>query len=153
MSIQRKNRSADVEARGSRESLRSVIEVLDRDQCLELLRSTAVARIAFADDGRPVILPITIGMWDAKIVFTSFTGSKLLAASQARLVAIAIDQWNPSTRTGWYVVAHGRARVVDDGREVASLDRLSVTSWSQPEIPKAWVTVQIDHLDGWHIEG
>jgi nitroimidazol reductase NimA-like FMN-containing flavoprotein (pyridoxamine 5'-phosphate oxidase superfamily) len=124
------------------------LEILTIEECRSLLASTAVGRIAFLDRGDPTILPITIGMWDGAVVFTTAPGSKLQAAIMNEPVAIEVDDWDATTHTGWSVLVKGMATVVDDGREIDSLDRLSVKSWSRPDVPKAWVRIVGNEITG-----
>ena len=124
------------------------MEILSPDECRQLLAETAVGRIAFVEGGEPTILPITIGMWDGAIVFTTGHGSKLEAAITERPVAVEIDGWDATTRTGWSVVVKGTATHVDDGREIGSLDRLSVSSWVRPGVPKDWVRINATEITG-----
>lgn len=124
------------------------LEILDSNECRSLLAATPVGRIAFVDRGEPVILPITIGTWNGAVVFSTAAGSKLEAAVTARTVAVEIDGWDETLRVGWSVLVKGTASTVDEGREIAALDRLSVTPWVRPEIPKTWVRVLPTEVTG-----
>jgi len=124
------------------------LEILSPEECRTLLATTAVGRIAFLDRGDPTILPVTIGIWDGAVVFTTAPGSKLQAAIMNEPVAIEVDDWDAETHTGWSVLVKGMATVVDNGREIDSLDRLSVKSWSRPDTPKAWVRIVANEITG-----
>jgi nitroimidazol reductase NimA-like FMN-containing flavoprotein (pyridoxamine 5'-phosphate oxidase superfamily) len=124
------------------------LEILDPEECRSLLASTPIGRIAFVDRGEPVVLPVTFGIWDHAVVFTTAPGSKLEAAIMSRPVAFEVDAWDASHHTGWSVLVKGMATVVDDGREIDSLDRLSIRSWSRPDVPKAWVRVVAEEITG-----
>ena len=82
------------------------------------------------------------------MVFSTDTGSKLDAAIMNRPVALEIDDWDAETRTGWSVLVKGTAMLVDDQREIASLDRLGVAPWVRPEVPKTWVRVLANEITG-----
>lgn len=124
------------------------LEILTMEECRSLLASTPIGRIAFLERGEPTILPITIGMWDQSVVFTTAPGSKLEAAIMNRPVSIEIDGWDAERHAGWSVLVKGMAITVEEGREIDSLDRLSVKSWSRPDIPKAWVRVVPNEITG-----
>lgn len=124
------------------------LEILTMDECRTLLAASPVGRIAFLDRGDPIILPITIGLWDGAVVFTTAPGSKLEAAVMNRAVAIEVDQWDAETHEGWSVLVKGMATMVEDGREIDGLDRLSVKSWSRPEVPKSWVRIVANEITG-----
>ncbi|MBX7070027.1 MAG: pyridoxamine 5'-phosphate oxidase family protein [Microthrixaceae bacterium] len=124
------------------------LEVLSPEICLGLVASAVIGRVGFVDSGDPVILPVRIGVWGKHLVFTTARGSKLDAAIMERPVAVEVDDWDAATETGWSVLVKGVAQVVDDGREIDSLDRLSVHAWTRPDIPKAWVRVVPEEITG-----
>jgi nitroimidazol reductase NimA-like FMN-containing flavoprotein (pyridoxamine 5'-phosphate oxidase superfamily) len=124
------------------------LEVLTPEECAARLSAATVGRLAFVDRGEPMVLPVTIGMWQQSIVFSSDTGSKLDAAVMNRPVAIEIDEWNADTREGWSVVVRGTAMTVHDEDEVGELDRLGVTAWIRPGSPKTWVRVLPNEVTG-----
>ena len=124
------------------------MEILTPEECTDRLAASPVGRLAFVDRGEPMVLPVTIGMWGGSIVFSTDAGSKLNAAIMNQPVAIEVDQWDADERSGWSVLAKGIAMTVDDGREIASLDRLGVTSWVRPGQPKTWVRVLPNEITG-----
>jgi len=123
-------------------------EVLTSAECLELLASTPVGRIAFLHDGDVVILPINIGLWNRSIVFSTQPGSKLDTAVMARQVSVEVDEWNSTTHEGWSVLAKGTASTVTDADEIAELDDLSVTAWIRPDAPRSWVRMLPNEITG-----
>jgi nitroimidazol reductase NimA-like FMN-containing flavoprotein (pyridoxamine 5'-phosphate oxidase superfamily) len=124
------------------------LEILTPEECSELLASSPVGRLGFVDRGEPAVLPVTIGMWEGSVVFSTDAGSKLDAAIMSRPVAIEVDEWDVEARTGWSVLVKGTAMTVDDGREIASLDRLGVVPWIEPDRPKTWVRVLPNEITG-----
>lgn len=86
-------------------------KVLTEDDCLALLRSRDVGRIAFDVDGRVEIFPVNYGMEGRIIVFRTSPGTKL-AEVPKRAVAFEVDSWEPVSGIGWSVVARGRAEEV-----------------------------------------
>ena len=124
------------------------LEILPPEECERLLDAAIVGRIAFVDHGEPVILPIRVGRWGRSVVFTTARGSKLDAAVMGQPVAVEVDEWDAVAETGWSVLVKGVAEIVDDGREIDSLDRLSVRAWVRPDVPKAWVRVVPEESTG-----
>ena len=124
------------------------LEVLTAEECAEHLAATPVGRLGFLDRGEPMVLPITIGMWDRSVVFSTDAGSKLDTAIMARPVVVEIDDWDAEARQGWSVVVKGIAMIVDDGRDIDSLDRLQMTSWVRPGSPRTWVRVLPNEITG-----
>jgi nitroimidazol reductase NimA-like FMN-containing flavoprotein (pyridoxamine 5'-phosphate oxidase superfamily) len=86
-------------------------KVLSENECLALLRSRDVGRIAFAVDGRVEIFPINYGVEGTVIVFRTSPGTKLVEVPK-RAVAFEVDSWDPDTGVGWSVVAKGHAEEV-----------------------------------------
>ncbi len=87
------------------------VQVLNQNQCLALLSSREVGRIAFEFEGRIEIFPINYGMEGAIIVFRTAPGTKLEAVPK-KAVAFEVDSWDPDSGIGWSVVAKGRAEEV-----------------------------------------
>jgi nitroimidazol reductase NimA-like FMN-containing flavoprotein (pyridoxamine 5'-phosphate oxidase superfamily) len=124
------------------------LEVLDADECRDLLASATVGRLAFVEDGDPVALPVNIGWWHGDVVFSTQRGSKLEAAVSHHRVAVEVDGWDPDTGEAWSVLVRGIASKVTDGRDIDSLDRLSIRSWVRPGLPKHWVAVRPSSITG-----
>ena len=57
---------------------RTGIELIDRDACLELLRTRSVGRLGIVVAGQPLILPVNYSVLDETIVFRSAPGSNRL---------------------------------------------------------------------------
>ena len=86
-------------------------KVLTEDDCLALLHSREVGRIAFDVDGKIEIFPVNYGMEGAIIVFRTSLGTKLDALPRTA-VAFEVDSWDAETGIGWSVVARGRAEEI-----------------------------------------
>lgn len=124
------------------------LEILSPEECQRHLESSSIGRLAFFDAGAPTILPVTITMWGSTVVFRTAPGSKLDAAVMTRVVALEVDDFDEVTHEGWSVVVKGTLMPVEDGREIASLDRLGNAPWSKPEIRQHWVQVRADETTG-----
>jgi uncharacterized protein len=88
-----------------------VMAVLTEDQCLVLLGSHELGRIAFSIEDRVEILPVNYGIEGRIIVFRTNVGTKL-AGVRASAVAFEVDGWEPASGVGWSVVAKGRAEEI-----------------------------------------
>ena len=91
----------------------SGLEVLSFDECMELLGSQPVGRLAFVEAGAPVILPVNHAVHGLDIVFRTAVGSKLDAALRGSTVAFEVDGWDDLYRSGWSVLVRGRLEEVD----------------------------------------
>jgi uncharacterized protein len=85
---------------------------LTEDQCLVLLGSHDLGRLAFDAEGRVEILPVNYGIQGRVIVFRTNAGTKLAAVRSGAAVAFEVDGWDPASGVGWSVVAKGRAEEI-----------------------------------------
>jgi len=85
------------------------LEVLGREQCLELLASASIGRVVFTDGGLPVILPVTFVLDEGAIAFRTRTGSRLATKTSGAVVAFEVDDAEPALRAGWSVSVCGQA--------------------------------------------
>ena len=85
------------------------IATLTTGQCLRLLASHDLGRIAFSVEGQPEIFPVNYGMDGEVVVFRTAPGTKLKWAKASR-VAFEIDGWDSATGSGWSVVVKGVVR-------------------------------------------
>jgi uncharacterized protein len=90
------------------------VHVLTENQCLALLNSHEVGRIAFEFKGRIEVFPMNYAMDGAIIVFRTSPGTKLEGVPNSA-IAFEVDGWDPESGIGWSVVAKGRAEEVTTG--------------------------------------
>jgi nitroimidazol reductase NimA-like FMN-containing flavoprotein (pyridoxamine 5'-phosphate oxidase superfamily) len=124
------------------------IEVLSEAECMELLRSHHVGRIALVDHGQPLIFPVNYTADDRAVVFRTGPGIKLAAARMAR-VAFEIDEVDMAAGTAWSVMVKGVAYEITE-----ALDRLSerlrqlVVEPMAPGDHDNWVAVMRSEISG-----
>lgn len=127
---------------------RTGIEWIDRDDCLRLLASDEVGRLAVVDGSSPAIFPINYVLDGDTIVFRTDEGTKLRAAERAP-ACFEIDDIDRERRTGWSVVASGRLEEVTqyDVRTLERVHRLPVDPWAGGD--KAhWMRLVPDRITG-----
>lgn len=129
---------------------RNGLAVLDREDCMQRLFEAAVGRVAFVLAGRPVVLPVNYVVVERKAVaFRTTQGSKLSTAEREwRTVAFEIDDYDPTSRTGWSVLVQGRMREVLDIIEKHQLDELSLQTWPDRVRHPHWIWISIDRISG-----
>ncbi|KAA1417811.1 pyridoxamine 5'-phosphate oxidase family protein [Nocardioides humilatus] len=87
----------------------SKLRDIPHPECIHLLQSQQVGRIAFEDDSGPDVLPINYAMDGEDILIsTSAYGVVARAATNSR-VAFEVDSLDDYTESGWSVVVRGRA--------------------------------------------
>jgi nitroimidazol reductase NimA-like FMN-containing flavoprotein (pyridoxamine 5'-phosphate oxidase superfamily) len=99
----------------------SEVHTLDRAECLELLRTVTVGRIAFTERGLPAIQPVNFTVDGSNVIIRTSGGGKLAAAVAGAMVAFEADKVDAATRTGWSVVVMGHASLIRDIDQLVAL--------------------------------
>lgn len=113
------------------------LEVLDRRECLRLLRSVRVGRLVFTEDALPAVQPVTFRMHDDDVIIRVAGGGKLRAAIENWVVAFQADELDANLEAGWSVTVVGHAAQITDVGEQVELSR----PWLRP-----WAGGRRDHL-------
>ena len=124
------------------------LEILETEECYQLLRSQPVGRLGFVDHAEPIILPVNYAVDGRTIVFRTGQGSKLAAALMDQPVCLEIDQWESLDHTGWSVLAKGVASAVEDEVVIDRLEHLPVRPWSRPDLRREWVQIMVEEISG-----
>jgi hypothetical protein len=100
-------------------------------ECLELLGSQSVGRIAVIADGHVDIFPVNYGLDGDGIIFRTNLGTKTRGALAGEVV-FEVDVVEPDEQRGWSVVVRGIAEDIThfDGPQLA--DRIQ-QSWAGPK--------------------
>jgi nitroimidazol reductase NimA-like FMN-containing flavoprotein (pyridoxamine 5'-phosphate oxidase superfamily) len=124
------------------------IEILSEEECMQLLRSQSVGRIALTDHGQPLIFPVNYAADERAVVFRTAPGMKLQESRMAR-VAFEVDEVDAATGTAWSVVVNGIAYEITDTLDGLSerLRTLVVEPMAPGERPK-WVAVMRQGISG-----
>lgn len=126
---------------------------LPSTECLALVRSHTIGRVAWNTTDGPQILPVTYVFRDGQIVFRTSPYGALSELRNVRQVAFQVDEFDVTTRSGWSVLVRGHARAATHPDELAGL-------WQEPEpIPWAtgsrtlFITISPEQLSGRVISG
>lgn len=128
------------------------LEVLDRAECLSLLRSVPLGRIVFTDRALPAVQPVNFVVAFGSVIIRTSAGSKLAAAARHAIVAFEVDEYDTVTRTGWSVVIVGQAEVVSDPIEIESLAGLPLETWA-PGQRNHYIRIRPELVTGRRIPG
>lgn len=90
------------------------LELLTEEQARALLASGEVGRVGITIGALPAIFPVNYRVVDGSIVFRTSPGSKMSAAAEGAVVAFEVDDYQLADRSGWSVLAVGRAEIVHD---------------------------------------
>lgn len=100
--------------------------VLDRAECLALLRTAGLGRIAYSTHGSPRIEVVNFLLDDAgtSAVIRMASSSRSAAVGRGESFALEVDRIDEADGTGWDVTATGRASRITDPEEIRRLDPL-----------------------------
>jgi nitroimidazol reductase NimA-like FMN-containing flavoprotein (pyridoxamine 5'-phosphate oxidase superfamily) len=104
--------------------------MLPRDECLRLLASAHIGRVAVNVGALPAVLPVNFTMIDDDVVFRTCPGAKLDAAVAGNVVAFEADDVDPLYHTGWSVMIQGIANEVVDPGQLAEAKRAPLQAWA-----------------------
>ena len=97
---------------GAAESLRSQLQELTEEECLGLLRSKRLGRVAY-DDAGPVVLPVNYVIDGGTVLFRTSPYSSLGQHIRTSQAAFEVDEIDDETDAGWSVLVRGPARYVE----------------------------------------
>jgi uncharacterized protein len=124
------------------------LEVLPLAQCMSLLRSRPLGRLAYLEAGAPTILPVNHLVDGVSIVLRTFSGGKLDAAIIGAPVAFELDDHDPARGTGWSVVVRGRALLVEDEERIERYED-ELDSWAvETDATATWIRILPDEVSG-----
>jgi nitroimidazol reductase NimA-like FMN-containing flavoprotein (pyridoxamine 5'-phosphate oxidase superfamily) len=126
---------------------RNGLEVLGRDECLRLLGTAALGRLALTSGALPTILPVNFWFDGERILILTAAGSKLDAAMHGAIVAFEVDDFDPLYHHGWSVVVTGEAMTVTDADEVASARAGRLSRWAPSGDAKV-IAISTDLVSG-----
>lgn len=113
------------------------LAALPRDECLCLLASHEVGRLAVVEGHQPLVFPVNYVLDGDAVVIRTATGTKLYATTRGP-VAFEVDDIDRERRTGWSVLVTGLAAEITDRDRPDLVQRLRETAlepWPQGEKP------------------
>jgi len=105
-------------------------EALGRDECLRLLGSAGIGRLAYTQAALPAIRPVSFLLRGADVLIPVRIGSPLADAVRGAVVAFQTDFYDGAARTGWSVTIVGASRV-----------------WRRPG--RCLIAIRLGQVEGW----
>jgi nitroimidazol reductase NimA-like FMN-containing flavoprotein (pyridoxamine 5'-phosphate oxidase superfamily) len=109
---------------------RNGLQVLEHDECMQLLASATLGRLAVSAGALPSIVPVNFLLDGDRILIRTSPGTKLLAALEHAVVAFEVDDFDSFSHSGWSVSVTGMADEVRDSSELERIERLPLPHWS-----------------------
>lgn len=119
------------------------LQILDEDECLELLSSVPLGRLVFTRGGLPAIRLVNFVVDGDAIVFATADGDKFRAAQRGDVVAFEVDTVDTDRHLGWTVTAAGHLSVVDGNES----HHLPLRPWA-PNHDTYLIRLAIESLEG-----
>ena len=126
----------------------ATVQRLDRDECLRLLATDHIGRLAVVVGRSPNIFPVNYFLDGDVVVFRSDSGTKVDYGLRGP-VAFEIDAFDRSTRTGWSVVVSGRLEEPPpfDTPAQERIRTLPVQPWASGDKPH-WLRIVPSRITG-----
>src|SRR4051794_24038951 len=90
--------------------------MLAHAECLRLLGTPGIGRLAYTQAALPAIRPVSFSLSGEDVLVPALRASTFVAAVHGSVVAFETDDYDPGTRTGWAVTVVGHGRVLDGHR-------------------------------------
>jgi uncharacterized protein len=126
---------------------RAGLEVLERGECLRLLASVSVGRIAISVRALPLILPVRFVVDGDSILIRTHPGTTLEAATRGAVVAFEAEGANSPDLLDWSVLVTGVARHLTEAEHRVRGEALGLPRWSADEQDRI-VLISTDHVSG-----
>ncbi len=102
-------------------------------ECLRLLKSVPVGRVAFSRNAMPAVEPVRFAVDRGHIFIAVSLVSALCPVLHHCVVALQADSLGDASQSGWTVTVVGNAGEVNDPGLAARLRRMGLTSWAAAE--------------------
>jgi hypothetical protein len=122
------------------------LEILDEDECLRLMATVPVGRVAVSQGALPAVFPVNFALYGRRIVFRTGLGTKLDAAVRHAVVAFEADDFDATHQGGWSVLAVGQAEDITDSLELFGGDG-RVRPWAAGS-REHYVSIEAELLSG-----
>jgi nitroimidazol reductase NimA-like FMN-containing flavoprotein (pyridoxamine 5'-phosphate oxidase superfamily) len=121
--------------------------VLDREECLQLLRDRYLGRIGLSVGALPVVVPVNYTIDGNRILLCSEPGLKLQAARKGVVACLEIDDFDPLEHSGWSVLVTGRLDEITDPMQVTRAQHLPLVPWAPMSDPH-YMTLSTELMSG-----
>lgn len=118
--------------------------------CWALLAGVQVGRVAWCRPEGPSVVPVNLALVSGALWFRTTLGSALVRECRGQRVAIEVDQVDIPTKSGWSVVVHGVAQLIEDDDVPEALHVLEV--WPAGD-RTAYVKVEPVDVSGRRLQG
>jgi len=126
---------------------RNDLEVVHREECLQLLGTQVLGRIGVTVDALPVVLPVNYQLFDGELIIQTERDGRLAEATANTVVAFEIDHVEEDGQGSWSVTITGIATEVTDPDIIAQLRELPFARWVRKDADR-YVGISLDLMSG-----
>lgn len=105
------------------------VDQLTEPECMRLLGTVQVGRVALTSRALPVVLPVNFALDGHGIVIRTGPGSMLTASRDDVVVAFEADELDPDTCSGWSVLVTGTMREITSPSAILRAEQLRLAPW------------------------
>ena len=121
-------------------------------ECLMLLQSKRVGRIAWCGDRGPQALPVNYVVDNGRILFRTSPYSVIAKLAVEQQVAFEVDDIDEFVETGWSVLVVGTARAVDEPGDIPRSLEDRPAPWAPGE-RNLYIRIQPETVSGRRVVG
>lgn len=108
----------------------STLEHLSRKECIRLVASVSIGRIAYSRQALPAVELVNFTLADGDIVIRTDASGKFAVAINEAIVAFEADSVDTVGETGWSVTAVGQCHAVTDEARLKRLRQAGLRPWA-----------------------
>ncbi|KQX76539.1 pyridoxamine 5'-phosphate oxidase family protein [Aeromicrobium sp. Root472D3] len=132
---------------------RTTIREIAHQECLELLTTTTVGRVAFVGPDGVELVPVNFALIGGVVYFRTLPDGFLAQLARRTRVAFGVDHHDDTYRDGWNVTVKGTASQVEDRATInLVLGHGRLRPWAGGVRPMV-VRVEIDSIAGRRVSG
>jgi len=120
---------------------------LDEAECLRLLTSKHVGRVAWCGSRGPQVLPVNYTIVDGSVVFRTSPYSQLAKALYENDTAFQVDDVDEFLQAGWSVLVVGSATYLKHAEEVPKSLEDRPTPWA-PGVRQMYIRIEPRSITG-----
>jgi uncharacterized protein len=105
------------------------LEILTESECLRLLGTERIGRVAICQGAVPAVLPVAYAVVGGEVMFFTGSGVKLNAALKSQSVAFEVDHIDIEKKSGWSVLVVGPATPAGEAA-VARAEAVGLFPWA-----------------------
>ncbi|TXK19460.1 pyridoxamine 5'-phosphate oxidase family protein [Homoserinibacter sp. GY 40078] len=120
-------------------------EILNEDECWNLLADAEVGRVAFAEGDDVEVFPVNFAVGGRSVLFRSAPGAKLAHVAEHPRVTFEVDAHTDDE--AWSVILWGVAERLSRDDEIEHSGILGLVSWT-PDEKFNYVRITPDRMSG-----